>query len=271
MKRLSEVCEMIGVTRRTLQEYEKIGLLKHPAETEGGYWLYDEESIQKLMFIQIFVEAGYKRRDIKKIMDAIEDGEDVFTSELNKLIQVLEEKKRKIDGMIRTIESSLQLADLPYPVQKVVEKIYYKQRQEQSYKSMMSQSINTMAELSEDDFKEMSDGLPVMLCIVAIGACKGQPLSSKGVRHRIQDAMAEFKKMSLQAAEADSEDILEALTDEELNQSFIECVEDMLLDEECKEEIETQCGEGAAQYILDATHAYFGKSQDEQNVEERKD
>ena len=28
MKRLSEVCKLVGVTRRTLQEYDKVELLK---------------------------------------------------------------------------------------------------------------------------------------------------------------------------------------------------------------------------------------------------
>lgn len=42
MKKLSEVCKIVGVTRRTLQEYDKIYLLHPSAKTEAGYWLYDE-------------------------------------------------------------------------------------------------------------------------------------------------------------------------------------------------------------------------------------
>lgn len=37
MKKLSEVCKIVGVTRRTLQEYDKIGLLKPTSKTESGY------------------------------------------------------------------------------------------------------------------------------------------------------------------------------------------------------------------------------------------
>ena len=34
MKRLSEVCKIVGVTRRTLQEYDKVGLLHRSGKTE---------------------------------------------------------------------------------------------------------------------------------------------------------------------------------------------------------------------------------------------
>lgn len=52
MYKLSEVCRKIGVTRRTLQGYNELGLVKPSAKTEAGYWLYDEEAIGKLAIIQ---------------------------------------------------------------------------------------------------------------------------------------------------------------------------------------------------------------------------
>ena len=58
MKRLSEVCKEVGVTRRALQGYNEIGLLKPTSTTEAGYWLYDDDAIKKLKLIQIFVERA---------------------------------------------------------------------------------------------------------------------------------------------------------------------------------------------------------------------
>ena len=72
MKRLSEVCKIVGVTRRTLQEYDKVGLLKPTSTTEGGYWLYDDAAIQKLILIQIFVEVGYERKTIKALFIVVQ-------------------------------------------------------------------------------------------------------------------------------------------------------------------------------------------------------
>lgn len=69
MKKLSEVCKIVGVTRRTLQEYDKVGLLKPTSITAGGYWLYDD-AIQKLLLIQIFVEVGYEHKTIKTLLES---------------------------------------------------------------------------------------------------------------------------------------------------------------------------------------------------------
>ena len=70
MKRLSEVCKIVGVTRRTLQEYDRIGLLSPTSTTEGGYWLYDDAAIQKLILIKIFVKCDYERKTIKAILES---------------------------------------------------------------------------------------------------------------------------------------------------------------------------------------------------------
>lgn len=62
MKRISEVTKLTGLSRRALQEYDKMDLLKHSSTTEGGYWLYDDDAIYTLYFIQMFVEVGYSRK-----------------------------------------------------------------------------------------------------------------------------------------------------------------------------------------------------------------
>lgn len=67
MKRSSEVCKIVGITKKTLRGYDGMKLL-HPTEkTEAGYWLYDE-AIRKLVFIQMLVEVGCKRKEIKALM-----------------------------------------------------------------------------------------------------------------------------------------------------------------------------------------------------------
>lgn len=78
MKKIKEVCAITGVTRRTLQEYNQIGLLKPTDKTEEGHWLYGYESIERLSIIQAYVDAGYLRKEIK---DKIE-GKSIYDDEL---------------------------------------------------------------------------------------------------------------------------------------------------------------------------------------------
>lgn len=69
MKTVHEVSKLAGVSIRTLQYYDKIGLL-HPAKyTESGYRLYDDTALEKLQQILLFRELEFSLKDIKAIID----------------------------------------------------------------------------------------------------------------------------------------------------------------------------------------------------------
>lgn len=66
---VNEVSKLTGVSIRTLQYYDKIGLL-HPAKyTESGYRLYDDTALKKLQQILLFRELKFPLKDIKAIMN----------------------------------------------------------------------------------------------------------------------------------------------------------------------------------------------------------
>lgn len=69
MMTVNEVSKLTGVSIRTLQYYDKIGLL-HPAKYTGsGYRLYDDTALEKLQQILLFRELEFPLKDIKAIMD----------------------------------------------------------------------------------------------------------------------------------------------------------------------------------------------------------
>lgn len=69
MMTVKEVSKLTGVSIRTLQYYDKIGIL-HPAKyTESGYRLYDDTALEKLQQILLFRELEFPLKDIKAIMD----------------------------------------------------------------------------------------------------------------------------------------------------------------------------------------------------------
>ena len=58
---VNEVSKLTSVSIRTLQYYDKIGLL-HPTEyTQAGYRLYDDTALEKLQQILLFRELGFSR------------------------------------------------------------------------------------------------------------------------------------------------------------------------------------------------------------------
>ena len=60
MKTVSQVTKLTGVSARTLQYYDEIGLLKPSELTASGYRLYDDEALQTLQQILFFKELGFK-------------------------------------------------------------------------------------------------------------------------------------------------------------------------------------------------------------------
>lgn len=69
MHSISQVAEFTGVSTRTLQYYDEIGLLKPSGLTPSGYRLYDEDALQKLQQILFFKELGFKLKEIKEILE----------------------------------------------------------------------------------------------------------------------------------------------------------------------------------------------------------
>lgn len=68
MRTVHEVSKLAGVSIRTLQYYDKIGLL-HPSQyTESGYRLYDDTDLEKLQQILLFRELEFPLKDIKEII-----------------------------------------------------------------------------------------------------------------------------------------------------------------------------------------------------------
>ena len=68
MRTISQVAELTGISPRTLQYYDEIGLLKPSKLTQSGYRLYDDEALQKLQQILFFKELGFKLKEIKEIL-----------------------------------------------------------------------------------------------------------------------------------------------------------------------------------------------------------
>ena len=69
MMTVKEVSRLTGVSIRTLQYYDKIGLLNPAGYTQAGYRLYDDTAMETLQQILLFRELEFPLKDIKKILE----------------------------------------------------------------------------------------------------------------------------------------------------------------------------------------------------------
>ena len=95
--RVNEVSKLTGVSIRTLQYYDKIGLL-HPAKyTDAGYRLYDDTALETLQQILLFRELEFPLKDIKKIISSPDFDR---RKALEQQIELLTLKKEHIENLI---------------------------------------------------------------------------------------------------------------------------------------------------------------------------
>ena len=97
MMTVNEVSKLTGVSIRTLQYYDKIGLL-HPAKyTEAGYRLYNDAALETLQQILLFRELEFPLKDIKEIISRPDFDR---CKALEQQIKLLTLKKEHIENLI---------------------------------------------------------------------------------------------------------------------------------------------------------------------------
>ena len=97
MMTVNEVSKITGVSIRTLQYYDTIGLLKPIEYTESGYRLYDDTSLERLEQILLFKELEFPLKEIKEIIDAPNFDRN---KALEQQIELLTIKKEHLENLI---------------------------------------------------------------------------------------------------------------------------------------------------------------------------
>ena len=95
---LREMCELVGVSRRSIQCYEKAGLMRPKDKNKYGHLLYDEDSLHRATMIKLMQKLGFKLKEIKKIIDAPRE---VMKEALNRRIEELELENEKLKQIIK--------------------------------------------------------------------------------------------------------------------------------------------------------------------------
>ena len=97
MMTVNEVSKLAGVSIRTLQYYDKIGLLHPTGYTDAGYRLYDDTDLERLQHILLFRELEFSLKDISSIMNAPDFDRD---KALSQQIELLTLKREHLDNLI---------------------------------------------------------------------------------------------------------------------------------------------------------------------------
>jgi len=102
---VGEVAKKMGVTVRTLQYYDKEGLLSPSAESEGGRRLYTDKDLVMLHQIVSLKSLGFSLEDIKGRLISLETPADVA----NALTEQADDIRQKIEQLTASLSAIEQL------------------------------------------------------------------------------------------------------------------------------------------------------------------
>ena len=100
--RINEVVKLTGVSARTLQYYDEIGLLI-PQKLDNGYRDYTEENLEKLQKILFYRYLKFKLNDIKELLEGDFDNLKILEQQRELILR----EKEKFEVILHNIEKTI--------------------------------------------------------------------------------------------------------------------------------------------------------------------
>ncbi len=114
---VGEVAKKMGVTVRTMQYYDKEGLLSPSAESEGGRRLYTDKDLVILHQILSLKSLGFSLDDIKQRLISLETPADVanaLTEQADDIRQKIEQLKASLSAIEQLKAEVLQMQTVSF-------------------------------------------------------------------------------------------------------------------------------------------------------------
>lgn len=112
---IGEVAERTGLSLRTIRHYEEVGLVTPSARSKGGFRLYTESDVERLMVIRRMKPLDFsleEMRDLLEITDRIAgSATEVSADERARLRERLDAYRKVADARCETLRAQLLAAE----------------------------------------------------------------------------------------------------------------------------------------------------------------
>ena len=201
LMKISEVTKLVGVSRKALQEYDKMDLVHPTTTTEGGYWLYDDDAVQKISTIQLFSMVGYTRKEIKEFIDTVTgfDHVEERQARYRDAIDRLRKKRAQLDSLISMAET---MAALSSPQSKDMLKALYDYKKggtfsDASTMDNLQQAMDYLSEMDEPQREQANQLISIMqpyvVKLMARSCCQEEDPASPSALEKVEDVFEEWK------------------------------------------------------------------------------
>ena len=244
MRTVNDVSRLTGVSIRTLQYYDRIGLLPPAQRTEAGYRLYDDTALERLQQILLFRELGFSLDEIKDILDSPGFDRD---KALTQQIELLMLKKQRLESMIALAREIREKGEKNMSFEafdnKKIEEYAARAKAEWGGTKEFAEYEKKSAARTPEQEKDKADEL--MSVFAEFGALRNKPVGSEEVREQVK---------KLQRV---------------ITENYYSCTDEILAslgqmyaaDGEFKQNIDRAGGEGTAEFASRAIAEYCKRAQ----------
>lgn len=110
---IGELAERTGLSLRTIRHYDEIGLLVPSGRSDGGYRLYTEEDLDRLLLIRRMKPLGFSLESMKELLDAVAAYRDHPTEEnrgrVDVFVALADERRADLTRQVEMADEFLAL------------------------------------------------------------------------------------------------------------------------------------------------------------------
>ncbi|WP_175407349.1 MerR family transcriptional regulator [Streptomyces sp. TRM64462] len=113
---IGEVAERTGLSLRTIRHYEEVGLVTPSARSKGGFRLYTDRDVERLMVVRRMKPLDFSLEEMRELLELIDQAVDMRSAALSeaervRLAERLESYRKVTDARCETLRSRLEMAE----------------------------------------------------------------------------------------------------------------------------------------------------------------
>ncbi|MCZ7415402.1 MerR family transcriptional regulator [Streptomyces sp. WMMC897] len=111
---IGEVAERTGLSLRTIRHYEEVGLVTPSARSKGGFRLYNEADVERLMVVRRMKPLDFSLEEMRELLaatDALNAAEAPPGAELERLRERVESYHKVAQARCEKLRSQLLAAE----------------------------------------------------------------------------------------------------------------------------------------------------------------
>ncbi|GAB3967835.1 MerR family transcriptional regulator [Streptomyces sparsus] len=111
---IGEAAERTGLSLRTIRHYEEVGLVTPSARSRGGFRLYTEEDVERLMVVRRMKPLDFSLEEMRDLLDAtdrLSAADDLEPEQRDRLRERLDSYRKIAEARCQTLRAQLLAAE----------------------------------------------------------------------------------------------------------------------------------------------------------------